>query len=1035
MQGQDHSYLDLSVLPEISEHILSHAPVVLIKQDLSAILWANAAGARLFGGTGVVQLLAASLNESQSFTRQLSGAIAQMSERGRIIRGFRLSRDEHSVLLQFEISHITLPNDAEAYLVQNLNDEADEKIAEHILANNTVKSLEGFADASAILDDHGLVISASSEFNDIGPSDDVLEKIVQELNQESDQLIKRPIEAHTGEMVIAGLAKFQSNPGRSLIVLARANPIADDAFDADSVDVPLLDEAHDDEKVVDKEEVETPLAFEEASEEIVTEEPQEPETEREDEHRILTESSISLEKLSETETEASSQTDENKDQANDDSDTQQSSFSFEKEENTTRFAWVADPSCVFTSVSPELAQTVGPNAAAIVGRKWTDIATVFGFDNNGEIANLLSKEDTWSGKTVLWPIQGTDLVVPVDLAALPVFDSTRSFQGFRGFGIIRSEDTVLDPDETGLALVSIESPKDNTPDIDENTDEPEIRIQQNDEDEKSAPSGRSNIVRLVPKTTQTHPNTLSEKENRALEDIRRRLGGNNPRDANEKSEASETAEQLSKPNRRTPNGHLDTSLLENLPIAVLVYRTDETLYANREMLEITGYETLKDLANAGGIDTILNPGLEDDIEPGMQYLIRKDGTRSSIKPILQTVPWSGDKALMLSFAAKNEVIIQQTPALEISKSTEIQSILDTASDGIILTEKGGNIISVNASAEVLFGCAYEDIQDQFIWELFADESKEVISEYMEAIATPGVETLLNDGREVIGIEAQGGTIPIFLTITEMQSSSKLCVMLRDMTEWKIAEEELINARRNAEDANEQKSEFLAHVSHEIRTPLNAIIGFSDVMLEERFGPINNQRYREYLRDINRSGSHVLELVNDLLDLSKIEAGKLELSFEAVDLNQIVAESVALLQPQANSNRIIIRTSLSRAVPKVVADTRSMRQIILNLVSNAIKFSDQNSQVIVSTVYENSGEVALRVRDTGKGMTDSELIDAMKPFQQVHKVSEEKQAGTGLGLPLTKALVEANRAHFSIESEPDSGTIANVNFPNQRVLAD
>jgi len=390
---------------------------------------------------------------------------------------------------------------------------------------------------------------------------------------------------------------------------------------------------------------------------------------------------------------------------------------------------------------------------------------------------------------------------------------------------------------------------------------------------------------------------------------------------------------------------------------------------------------------------------------------------------------------MLSFASQNELVIGHTPSIEISKSSEIQSILDTASDGIILTEKDGDVISMNASAEVLFGRTYDDIEGQFLWNFFAEESHDPIREYVNSITEPGVDNLLNDGREVIGVEAQGGTIPIFLTISEMQSSSKLCVMLRDMTEWKIAEEELITARRNAEDASEQKSEFLAHVSHEIRTPLNAIIGFSDVMLEERFGPINNQRYREYLRDINRSGTHVLELVNDLLDLSKIEAGKLELAFEAVDLNQIVAESVALLQPQANSNRIIIRTSLSRAVPKVVADTRSMRQIILNLVSNAIKFSDQNSQVIVSTVYENSGEVALRVRDTGKGMTDSQLREAMKPFQQVHKVSEEKQTGTGLGLPLTKALVEANRAHFSIESEPDSGTIANVNFPNQRVLAD
>jgi len=1025
MQGQDHSYLDLSVLPEISRHILSPAPVVLIKKDLSAILWANAAGARLFGGTGVVQLLAATLNETQSFTRQLSNAIAQMSDNDNIIRGFRLARNEQSALLQFEIRRITLPNDIDAYLVVNLNDDDDEDITEYVLANDMVKSLEGFADASAVLDDHGLVISASSAFGEIGPSDELLGTIVQELNTEQDQLIKRPIEMHTGETVIAGLAKFQSNPGRSLIVLARTNPIADGAFEAENVEVPLLDD-----KDISEDLDET------TTQESRVEEEDKETTLTSTEHQILTENSISLDKFTSVENNEETEVEQAQETSSKqiEQEEKQSNLPFDNDDNSARFAWATNPEGVFTSVSPELSEAVGHNAAAILERKWSDIATVFGFDNNEEIAALLSKQDTWSGKTVLWPIQGTDLAVPVDLAALPVFDSNRMFKGFRGFGIIRSEDTIIDPDATGLALVSAhetqtEKPASPSQPEDKISDEPEIKIQQSDDEEPSPDNGTTNIVRLVPKSNQnqSHPNTLSEKENRALEDIRRRLG------ASSENESDETHTVIK--NRRPENGHLDTSLMENLPIAILVYRTEETLYANREMLETTGYETLDELSDAGGIDAILNPGIEDEQQAGMQYLIRKDDTRYSIKPILQTVPWAGDKALMLSFASQNELVIGHTPSIEISKSSEIQSILDTASDGIILTEKDGGVISMNASAEVLFGRTYDDIEGQFLWNFFAEESHDPIREYVNSITEPGVDNLLNDGREVIGVEAQGGTIPIFLTISEMQSSSKLCVMLRDMTEWKIAEEELITARRNAEDASEQKSEFLAHVSHEIRTPLNAIIGFSDVMLEERFGPINNQRYREYLRDINRSGTHVLELVNDLLDLSKIEAGKLELAFEAVDLNQIVAESVALLQPQANSNRIIIRTSLSRAVPKVVADTRSMRQIILNLVSNAIKFSDQNSQVIVSTVYENSGEVALRVRDTGKGMTDSQLREAMKPFQQVHKVSEEKQTGTGLGLPLTKALVEANRAHFSIESEPDSGTIANVNFPNQRVLAD
>ena len=180
-------------------------------------------------------------------------------------------------------------------------------------------------------------------------------------------------------------------------------------------------------------------------------------------------------------------------------------------------------------------------------------------------------------------------------------------------------------------------------------------------------------------------------------------------------------------------------------------------------------------------------------------------------------------------------------------------------------------------------------------------------------------SVLNDGREVIGREAKGRFIPLYMTIGKLPSDGGFCAVMRDITNWKRAEEELTEARRQAEDASSQKTQFLARVSHEIRTPLNAIIGFSELMLGERFGPIGNQRYKDYLRDINRSGNHVLDLVNDLLDISKIEAGHQELSHEAVPLNDILSEAVAIMQPQANRERVIIRSSLVSGLPDVVRD--------------------------------------------------------------------------------------------------------------------
>ncbi|MCB1455521.1 MAG: PAS domain S-box protein, partial [Nitratireductor sp.] len=485
-------------------------------------------------------------------------------------------------------------------------------------------------------------------------------------------------------------------------------------------------------------------------------------------------------------------------------------------------------------------------------------------------------------------------------------------------------------------------------------------------------------------------------------------------------------------------GEVDTSILEQLPAPVLVYRNGATLFVNSELLKLTGYSDRDEFAQAGGVDAILS-GSDSNHDAGHgTTLICKDGSSLPINPLLQTVPWDGGKALLLTFrpsGAERQDAVSERAALDIARVSELQNILDTATDGIIVMDSDGAVESFNASAEALFGTDFDQAKGRNLTDFFAQESHKTIHDYISEITQPGVAGILNDGREVIGKEANGGLIPLFITIGRMGSDDKLCLVLRDMTQWKKAEEELVGARRSAELASEQKSDFLARVSHEIRTPLNAIIGFSDIMIEERFGPVGNERYREYLRDINRSGVHVLDLINDLLDISKIEAGKMDLTYEAVDLNQIASETVALLQPQANRERIIIRTSLSRAVPRVVADARSIRQIILNLVSNAIKFTPMNGQVIVSTVYEGNGEVALRVRDTGRGMSEKEIESAMKPFQQIGAVEEKRGQGTGLGLPLTKALVEANRAYFDIESKPGEGTIAHVHFPIQRVLAD
>jgi signal transduction histidine kinase len=230
----------------------------------------------------------------------------------------------------------------------------------------------------------------------------------------------------------------------------------------------------------------------------------------------------------------------------------------------------------------------------------------------------------------------------------------------------------------------------------------------------------------------------------------------------------------------------------------------------------------------------------------------------------------------------------------------------------------------------------------------------------------------------------------------------------------------------------RRLDFLAKVSHEVRTPLNSILGFTELMLEERLGPINNPRYKGYIEDIHQSGLYALSLLNDLLDISKIEAGKFELDFTSVDVLEVVEDCVHSLQPIAKRERIVLRTSLPPNLPAVLADRRRLKQILLNLLSNAIKFTNQGGQVIVGAKLSDDGELRLRVHDSGVGMTADEIKSAMQPFHQLD-TAPRKQTGTGLGLPLTKALVDAHRARLVLTSTPGTGTSADVIFPQERLV--
>lgn len=507
--------------------------------------------------------------------------------------------------------------------------------------------------------------------------------------------------------------------------------------------------------------------------------------------------------------------------------------------------------------------------------------------------------------------------------------------------------------------------------------------------------------------------------------------------------------------------------LEGSGAALIIAQDGQPVYASQKVLQLLGLKFSSELfQNKSLLKKIFDSHLSNCVfeleTPEMQKMNFAVSTSS--------IPWINGPArqFILSVAKPAEkitptVIVKEisvpevpiaiveavpTPSVQIAPADnpdhssqvaedELNSILDIASDGIVTLDKSGAILNFSAGAESLFGYRSAEVKARPLADYFTSDSRKILQQYFAGLHGPGLGAVFNDGREVMAVVKQGGIVPLFLTIGKLQnhkSAAAFCAVMRDITNWKRTEKELREAKESAEAASKQKSEFLARISHELRTPLNAIMGFSDVMRLGQFGDIKNDKYRGYVNDIHASGSHLLALINDLLDLSKIEAGKMELNFTAVNVAECADHAIKLLQETATRGRVLVRKSFPDKLPRVVADLRAMRQVFLNLLSNAIKFTDPGGQVIISASVAASGELTVKLKDTGIGMNAAQILDALEPFKRVETAGRETQ-GTGLGLPLTKALVEANRAKFELSSEQGQGTLIEITFPTTRVLAE
>ena len=369
-----------------------------------------------------------------------------------------------------------------------------------------------------------------------------------------------------------------------------------------------------------------------------------------------------------------------------------------------------------------------------------------------------------------------------------------------------------------------------------------------------------------------------------------------------------------------------------------------------------------------------------------------------------------------------------------------RSVIASLSDGILLIGADGLILECNGRAADILRIPENELKgrrlDDTICLLFDEYGTQLAPEQYPANVAlrtgrpSAVGSLQLERRDSTRAWIRANHHPLIRSGEHLPY--RVVVSFADITDRRNNEVALRRAKEQAEAANRTKSAFLANMSHELRTPLNAIIGFAEIMRDELLGPIGAPHYREYAADIFQSGTHLLDLINDILDLSKVEAGRLELHEENCNVPEILAASLRLMNERAHASEIRIEQHFPANLPLLRADARSLKQIVLNLVSNAIKFTPADGRILISAT---AGEDCFRlsVKDTGIGMTPDGVKKALEAFGQVDSSLSRKYQGTGLGLPLTRALVELHGGRLEIESALGAGTCVTAVFPAERII--
>lgn len=744
-----------------------------------------------------------------------------------------------------------------------------------------------------------------------------------------------------------------------------------------------------------------------------------------------------------------------------------------------RFVWQADPEGRFTLCSNEFAEAIGPRVAVALGRPWKDIAAELGLDPDEQVLRAIASRDTWSGITVSFPVDDSDQRLAVEMSGLPVYDRNRTFLGYRGFGVCRDAGAlatiarIRGPQALGADPALLAQAKNGAGDsasvaAESAAVDPAALLRWSERPEQPLGAhamSSENVVRFpalpapdaqqglsglsATKSAVLHPGDnsvfheiarqlqvrLASQPDATIEDARAEIESppGEPGFANKaaaRAASGGATGSAAAVSARAGASEL-VAFLDRLPVGFLVYRYDQPLYANPAFLAATGHAGIESFVAAGGLDSLFvetGLGATAGRDGGARALtiLSPGGEKTPVSARLFCLSWNGEAAFGLMLVRAEERITSADLAAKRAEAhiRELRAILDIAFDGVVVIAPDGRIAYANRNAEALFGYRPDQLMGEAFGDLFALAGRAAVLARLDRLRRGG-ELRPADAEETLGRTRDGREFPLAMTAAAMPDGDRICVVFRNLSSRKPSDERAAIGHESEQAA--AALDRLSKLSHDVRTSLNSVLGFADLMLDERFGPLENERYRGYVRDIRSAAQHIATLH----DIANAESGTLELAFGPVDLNGIVQSCVKAMQAEASRERIIIRMSLSQRRVTVVADAASLRQIILNLLANAIKLAGAGGQAIISTGANDNGQIVLRVRDTGSGMSAATQESASS------RGATSKAAGLDgpPDLPLTKALAEANRGTFNITSRANDGTLVEITFPGARLAAE